>query len=144
MQELDFSGKSVLDFGTGTGILAILAEKCGAREVLAIDYDEWSITNTNENLARNGCSAVEVLMLDTIPPATTFDIILANINLNILTASMPEIATSTKKGGLILFSGFLFNDEEQMLQAINQEGLQHVCTNQRGDWISMLAKQPLL
>ncbi|MES2890637.1 MAG: 50S ribosomal protein L11 methyltransferase [Bacteroidota bacterium] len=140
MKDVDFTGKSVLDFGTGTGVLAILAEKCGAQEILAIDYDEWSIVNTRENLERNNSEAVEVAMMDTIPAAKSFDIILANINLNILTAHMKAIAAATKPGGTILFSGFLYHDEEQMKDSIQQAGLQFLSTSQRGDWISIVAK----
>ena len=55
MREIDFTGKSVFDFGTGTGILAILAEKLGADKVFAVDYDEWSIENAKENLEKNNC-----------------------------------------------------------------------------------------
>lgn len=142
MEQIDFGGKLVLDFGTGTGILAILAEKCGATEVVAIDYDEWSITNTKENLQRNNCGAVEVRMLDTIPGDIRFDIILANINLNILTSQMPAIAAASNPGCSIVFSGFLKNDEDDMIEHIKQEGLLYVTTSQRGDWISILAKAP--
>src|SRR5665647_862284 len=75
MQELDFIEKSVLDFGTGTGVLAILARKLGAEKVFAIDYDEWSITNAIENIEQNSCSNIRVQQLDAIPVAEKFDII---------------------------------------------------------------------
>src|SRR6185436_17553393 len=58
MKEIDFNGKSVLDFGTGTGILAILAEKNGAREIYAIDNDDWSIANADENFRKNNCKCI--------------------------------------------------------------------------------------
>ncbi|MCG7859394.1 50S ribosomal protein L11 methyltransferase, partial [Flavihumibacter sediminis] len=64
MQELDFTAKSVLDFGTGTGILAILAAKMGAASVVAIDNDSWSIENTKENIERNQVKGISVLELD--------------------------------------------------------------------------------
>ena len=60
MGKLDFKDKRVLDFGTGTGVLAILAEKMGAKKIIAIDNDEWSIENANENIKRNNCVAVEL------------------------------------------------------------------------------------
>ncbi len=56
MRELDFAGKNVFDFGTGTGVLAILAEKLGAQKVIAIDNDDWSIENADENVKRNNCT----------------------------------------------------------------------------------------
>jgi ribosomal protein L11 methyltransferase len=83
MRDLDFKGKTVLDFGTGTGILAILAEKLGASEIKAIDVDDWSIANAKENVERNGCAAVS-LSLTSHLPEEKFDIILANINRNVI------------------------------------------------------------
>lgn len=65
MRDIDFSGKTIFDFGTGTGILAILAEKLGAAKILAVDYDEWSIANTAENLERNNCIKSELKKLIT-------------------------------------------------------------------------------
>ncbi|HEY0751963.1 MAG TPA: 50S ribosomal protein L11 methyltransferase, partial [Chitinophagaceae bacterium] len=79
MKDLVFQNKNVFDFGTGTGILAILAEKLGARDVIAIDVDDWSIENAQENLYRNNCSHVQ-LSLNSSVPERQFDIILANIN----------------------------------------------------------------
>ncbi|MFZ4057503.1 MAG: 50S ribosomal protein L11 methyltransferase, partial [Ferruginibacter sp.] len=67
MESIDFKNKSVFDFGTGTGVLAILAEKLGAASVLAIDNDEWSINNSKENVAMNHCSAI-TLALGDCPP----------------------------------------------------------------------------
>ncbi|HEV8081437.1 MAG TPA: 50S ribosomal protein L11 methyltransferase [Chitinophagaceae bacterium] len=59
MQYIDFSNKKVLDFGTGTGILAILAKKLGAKKIVAIDNDEWSINNARENFVANNCSDIK-------------------------------------------------------------------------------------
>jgi ribosomal protein L11 methyltransferase len=141
MESLDFKNKTVFDFGTGTGILAILAEKLGAASVFAIDYDEWSITNTEENIEQNNCRHIEVALMDTIPPGKQYDVILANINLNVITASLTPIATITHPGTEVVFSGFLSSDEETMITAIQKAGFQHVLTTQKGDWISIRAKK---
>src|SRR6476469_994138 len=66
MQNIDFSNKTVIDFGTGTGILAIMAEKLGAASIQAIDIDEWSIENTKENLERNGCNKTDVMQAENL------------------------------------------------------------------------------
>ncbi len=141
MQHLDFRGKSVLDFGTGTGVLAILAEKLGGDRILAIDYDEWSIINTSENISRNGCEKVETQLGDAVPTGQKFDVILANINLNILTENMQALAAACAPAARILLSGFLKENEDAMIGAIRSAGLENVATHQRGDWITILVKQ---
>ena len=79
MREIDFTGKTVLDFGTGTGILAILAEKLGASNIIAIDNDDRSIENAGENFDTNNCSKIQLLKASTANVDIKFDIILANI-----------------------------------------------------------------
>ena len=142
MRELDFAGKSVLDFGTGTGVLAILASKLGASKVLAIDYDEWSITNTNENIVQNYCSNIRVELEDAIPIEEKFDIILANINLNVIISNLSSIVKVSSLGAYILFSGILKENELILLTALEKAGLEYVSTLQRGDWIIIMAKMP--
>lgn len=141
MQLLDFTNKAVFDFGTGTGVLAILAEKLGAVTVFAIDNDEWSITNTIENIEQNHCRLVEVTQMDSVPKGKQYDIILANINLNVITASLPSLAAIAHPGSEILFSGFFKEDEPVMQDAIKNAGFQYIASAQRGDWIVMRAKK---
>jgi ribosomal protein L11 methyltransferase len=142
MKEIDFAGKTVLDFGTGTGVLAILDNKLGASNVLAIDYDEWSITNTIENIEQNACSNIRVLQLSTLPSDEKFDIILANINLNVILNSLKEIVSSSISGTYVLLSGFLLENEMVITSSLVEVGLQYISTSQRGDWILVLAKMP--
>ena len=96
MRLLDFKDKMVFDFGTGTGVLAILAEKLGAASVFAIDNDEWSIENAKENIAYNDCSKILIQKAETIPAEKQYDIILANINLNVILANLSSIASAAK------------------------------------------------
>src|SRR5205085_7037613 len=84
MQDVDFKNKKVLDFGTGTGILAILAEKLGATKITAIDNDEWSISNANENIKTNNCRNIQLLLSDSPMLSQKFDVILANINKSVI------------------------------------------------------------
>ena len=104
MQDINFVGKSVLDFGTGTGVLAILAEKLGAKEVLAIDNDEWSINNASENIETNKCLKIELTRADHIASDRQFDIILANINKHVILENLPPIAKQLLPGGVLIVS----------------------------------------
>jgi ribosomal protein L11 methyltransferase len=122
IREIDFRNKTVLDFGTGTGVLAILAEKLGAKKVVAIDIDEWSIANALENCARNECSAIQIIQSDTVKVDDTFDIILANINKNVIVGNFPELVAKLTTGGVILFSGLLHEDEKD-IRALSEKYL---------------------
>jgi len=115
MVELDFSGKDVLDIGCGTGILGILAEKMGAMNILAMDNYSWACQNTLENIELNQCQRLEVL-LGEVPDLTsrTFEIILANINLNVLVDIIPALNKSLRVGGFMLVSGFYESDFEKI------------------------------
>jgi ribosomal protein L11 methyltransferase len=139
MQHIDFNNKKVLDFGTGTGVLAILASKLGATAILAIDYDEWSIENAKENLLQNNTPAIELLHSDALKPNATYDIILANINLNIILSNITSIAAATNTGGIILLSGFLKQDEPAINNALIHNNLTYVETFQSGEWIAIKA-----
>lgn len=141
MQSIDFTNKTVFDFGTGTGILAILAEKLGASSVMAIDNDEWSITNTKENIEQNHCSKITVALMDSIPKGKQYDIILANINLNVITANLSGLTAIAKEGTEAIFSGFLVPDEKAMKAALQKAGFQHPATTTKKDWIAIHAKK---
>lgn len=141
MQLLDFTGKKVLDFGTGTGVLAILAEKLGAASVLAIDNDEWSIANAGENCMQNNCRKIEISQAEAISGGEFFDIILANINLNVIINNLDAISAASQPGTQIILSGFLIENEDDMKEALLKKGLNWVHTSQRGDWIAMLVSR---
>jgi ribosomal protein L11 methyltransferase len=137
MQHIDFAGKKVFDFGTGTGILAILAEKLGAERVVAIDNDEWSIENGKENAERNGCSKIGLYFASSVPDQQ-FDIVLANINRNVILMHLQYLVPAIIPQGLILFSGLLADDEEDIVTACSGEGLQLLRQQSRNNWISLL------
>lgn len=127
--------RKVVDYGTGTGILAILAEKMGADEVLAIDNDAWSIANATENLLANGCRKIQISEAGEIPEQLTFDLVLANINKNILLANSHRIISSVAPGGFLLLSGILLEDLEEILTAY-QAGLGiPIFTRERANWL---------
>jgi len=137
MQELDFSGKTVFDFGTGTGILAILAEKLGAKEVMAVDNDDWCIENTSENILVNGCKHIDIQKVDSLILNQQFDIILANINRNIILDNIEELVKATVPGGQVLLSGLLVSDEADIREACVALGLVHRKTVERNGWIAL-------
>ena len=137
MERLDLNEKTVLDFGTGTGILAILSEKMGARFVLAIDNDDWSIDNARENLATNDCERTMLEKAGSINVAGTYDVILANINLNVILSNLQAIADAIKPGSKALLSGFLKSDEATMLDAVSKHGLLPVSTSEKAGWVCL-------
>lgn len=119
MLEIDFKGKRVLDFGTGTGILAILAEQLGATKVLAIDNDRWSYENAMENIAMNKASKINVQLKDDLLDLESFDIILANINKNILIDHALPLSRLIDSGGNLVISGLLSTDYEDICLKYN-------------------------
>lgn len=107
MLEEDFNGKHVLDMGCGTGILAILASKMGAAQILAIDYDEVCYESTIENSELNKISNIIPLCgSKEVIPSLKFDVILANINRNILLDQLKRYAEVSAEGTELFLSGF--------------------------------------
>ena len=105
--------------GSGTGVLAILAAKRGARYVLAIDNDNWAYQNYIENVQCNWLSdTIEVVLGDAESVKNApFDIILANINRNILLQDMHVYANALKQGGVLYLSGFYLHPDLDLLTA---------------------------
>lgn len=134
----DFKGKSVLDMGSGTGVLAILAEKCGATELDAIDIDNWCYINSLENVERNNCSNISVYEGDvTLLKDKTYDRIIANINRNILLADIPQYAMCLNANGILFLSGF-YKEDIPLLEAKCQEHmLKLVDVIEKGQWVSL-------
>jgi ribosomal protein L11 methyltransferase len=143
MEGIDFTGKTVFDFGTGTGILAILAAKMGATVIDAIDIDSWSVENTQENIVVNNAAPVKVWQADTLSNITnTYNVVLANINRNILLEFMGDIRRLLDAGGILILSGILKEDETVILEAAGKHGLQREAQLEKDNWlaIKLLAK----
>jgi len=140
MREIDFQDKSVFDFGTGTGILAILAEKLGATEILAVDYDDWCVENASENTLINGCQFIEIQKDNTARTKKSYQIVIANINKNIILDNLVHLSRAVIPGGEIILSGLLTDDENDILSACKPLGWQHIRTVQRGAWIAIRLK----
>ena len=138
MQTLDFAHKKVFDFGCGTGILAILAAKLGAAHIDAIDNEQPAYESTLENALINETPAVHALF-GTLDAVKTGDyaVILANINRNVLIASMPRLREQLAVGGTILFSGVLAREEHLVRATADAQGFSYLTTRYKGDWIAM-------
>jgi len=138
MEMMDLKGKEVLDFGTGTGVLAILAEKCGASKILAIDNDEWSINNAMENIKANGCEKISIELRDVLSDVHPMDVILANINLNVLNKFASDLSQILKSGSFLLASGFLLKDLKEMQNIFEEKNVVIKHLQQRGEWMVIL------
>jgi ribosomal protein L11 methyltransferase len=139
MQHLDVRRRSVLDFGTGTGVLAILADRLGAARVLAIDHDDWSIENARENMEVNHCTVITLNKMSTIPSNELFSIILANINKNVILQEMHAMGQHLPADGVILLSGLLLDDEQDIVQcaARHQLTISYNGRITKGNWICL-------
>lgn len=137
MAMIDFKDKSVFDFGTGTGILAIMAQKLGAKSVMAIDNDEWSLENAIENCNINQADKVQISLEDIETLKTPYDIILANINRNILTQYMEHLYQLLNPQGTLLLSGILEQDEPFLIDIAQQKGFSLKQTKRSNNWVAL-------
>ncbi|MDO5654688.1 MAG: 50S ribosomal protein L11 methyltransferase [Flavobacteriaceae bacterium] len=133
----DFEGKSVLDMGTGTGILAILTKLKGADHVVGIDIDEWSYHNARENAERNNTQIEWIKGGAESIPQEKYDCIIANINKNILMEDMPFYTNALKTGGTLLLSGLYDFDSEDIIQKANEFGLKFDDMKSMNQWIAL-------
>jgi len=138
MQQLDLSGKKVFDFGTGTGILAILAARMGAAQVDAIDIDDWAVENGRENIAGNQVQQVRIWQANSLQDIPgPYDALLANINRNVLLQSMPGMRRLLAPGGQLLLSGILVVDEPAILESAAAQGLLTQHRVEKDNWLAL-------
>ena len=163
LAQLDLKGKHVIDAGTGTGILAIMAIKRGAASVFAYDIDEWSVENTKDNLLLNKTPSNSPLKGDnTVQEASPLrgglegsvmvvcgdssvlegqplaDLLIANINRNILLADLPRFAKAVKEKGKMILSGFYLSDVPVLEEATVQHGFSLLRTESEEEWAMLL------
>ena len=141
MESMDFKGKSVYDFGTGTGILAILAEKLGAASVLAVDNDDWCIENSIENVQNNGCQLVRIEKVESAYQKENFDIIIANVNRHILEANMDELTQTAKPESILVMSGLLIEDQEDMINLAELNAWNFIKAKPLNGWVSLMFRR---
>lgn len=136
--ELTTIPAEVLDMGTGTGVLAFVAERLGAKHVVAVDIEDWSVENTLENAERNDCKSIEAICGDVdVLKGRTFGLILANINKNILKAHMSSYAEMLEKNGTLLLSGFFDSDVDELVTFAEQFGLKKRRVLNKDNWAAI-------
>ena len=140
MLQLNFTNKNVIDFGTGTGVLSILAEKLGANKILAIDNDDWSIQNALSNIEANQSKNISVqkaeeCFCDEVKTA----ILLANINLNVIKDNILKIKESLISGGEVLFSGILDENINEMRILLKENKFSNLETISKDGWLLIYA-----
>ncbi len=135
----DLQGKSLLDMGCGTALLAILASKCGAKDIVAIDIDEFAYENALENIKLNKAEGIEVRLggADALKDNDNFDYIVANINRNILLADMHRYAACMHKGSAIFLSGFYTSDIDILKTEAARYGLTYKGSAEDNNWAMM-------
>jgi ribosomal protein L11 methyltransferase len=138
MQKIDFEQKSVYDFGTGTGILAILAEKLGANKVLAVDNDDWCIENALENIQNNASKVIIIKKVASALQKDQYDIVLANVNRHIIEANMDELTLISKTGGILVLSGLLIEDQSDIIDLAASKAWIFQEAQPLDGWVSLL------
>jgi len=134
-------GMDVLDIGTGTGILAILASKLGAKSVLGIDIDEDSIRISKENTKINHCHNVDIIksnLLESIDYQA--DLVTANITADIIVRMIPELSKVMKKGGIFISSGILDTKVDSVKNALTEHGFNIIEEVTKGEWAGISAR----
>lgn len=135
MLQSDFTGQNLLDMGSGTGVLAILAKKLGSATTVAIDNDEWAYRNALDNIRLNDENEIIVELGDASSlNDRQFDVILANINRNILLRDMKEYVKCLVDGGKIFFSGFYEEDLVLIAKEAERLGLTYSNHVTKNNW----------
>ncbi len=131
--------KSLLDMGCGTALLAILARKCGAEKVVAIDIDEFAYENAKENIILNNTPDIEVRLggAEAIKASDSFDFVIANINRNILLADMRNYAACMHSGSTLFISGFYTDDIEVLKEEAARHSLRYDSCAENNRWAMM-------
>jgi ribosomal protein L11 methyltransferase len=138
--EIDHAGKKVLDAGGGTGILAVMASKLGASDVLAYDIEDWAFENMKENCNLNLCRNIKTAQgtikdLKLLPE--TYDIILANINRNVLLEEIPSYSQVLKQDGFLVLSGFYEEDISELKNVARHSSLKFLGVKTKNRWASL-------
>lgn len=140
MLALDLHGKKVMDAGSGTGILALFAEKLGASEIFAFDMEDWAFTNMAENIALNNCSKILLKQgtIRKVNPPGLFEVIVANINKNVLLDEIEEYAKYLLGGGSLLLSGFFREDSTVIIQRAEEFNLSIIKETSKDNWACLV------
>lgn len=141
LMDMNMKLQRVLDCGTGTGILGIVASKLGARDIVAYDIDDWSVDNARHNAQLNGVENMQVLLGNAsviTHISGCFDIVLANINRNILLADMKAFRSVMNAGGYLILSGFYEDDAPMLIAKAEELGLKEIERRINNNWCCLV------
>ena len=140
MKDIDFKGKKVFDFGTGTGVLAILASLLGAVHIDAMDIDDWVVDNAKENIEKNDLRNIHAFIGSEPIQHEQYDVVIANINRHILLEHMISMREILKSGGCLLMSGFYEEDIPVLESAAGEVGLFISSSAREHHWVCLVLK----
>lgn len=137
--EAELKGKRVLDMGCGTSILAILSSMRGAKEVTAIDIDDWCVNNSRDNIKLNNINNIDVELGDAslLRDKKPFDVIIANINRNILLADMDKYSKCMHKDSELYMSGFYVEDIPFIQEKAESLGMEYIHHREKNNWAAV-------
>ena len=139
MRSLNWSEKKVFDFGSGTGILAILAEMMGAKEIIGVDNMTWAVENSIQNAEENKCQRIQFSQADHAHlPGMIFDIVLVNIIRKVILDNLDTLRDQVTEGGYLLLSGFLKNDAQKMIYEVQKRQFSLVNQTNENKWVCQL------
>ena len=135
-----FSEKIVADIGCGTGILAIMASKLGARKAIGLEIEDWSVENARENVEINLCKDIKIYQgkISENQLNEEYDIVLANINKNVLLDELPAYREILNKKGKIILSGFYEEDIIDIEKRATEVGLIKISYKVKENWAAVL------
>jgi ribosomal protein L11 methyltransferase len=138
MKHIDFTAKNVFDFGTGTGVLAILASMLGAAHIDAVDIDNWVVDNALENIEKNNQHNIRAFVGAEPVQNEQYDVVIANINRHILLEHMLSMRAVLKSDGYLLMSGFYEEDIPVLEAAANESGLYITSSDIQDRWACLV------
>ena len=137
------TGWTCLDLGSGSGILAIAAEKLGAAKVRGFDYDPRAVKAAQANLKLNRCRRAKITAGDLLswrPGRERYQIVMANVFSEVLRAAAPKIVRTVARDGCLVLSGILRPQEKEVLRTFCALDLKHKATSRRGKWVTLLLR----
>jgi len=142
LMELESIPSKLLDMGTGTGVLAIVAEKIGVSDILAVDIESWSVENTIENAQRNGCNSIRAIEADIEGVVDNgFEVVLANINKNVLKRHFHSYYNLLVDKGILVISGFFESDADELIKIAEELGFTFESMYTKETWAALKFKK---